>query len=131
MVLILNLPLSTAFASCYFLPYTVNRGPLSPITIEHSWTTSGTSCARRDKFVLRNGRRFLLACSYSIYFVRPGSVPVLTRRLYSGDPCIPNLPPLAISFHYITCNILYYILDFRIGTAESSRSPLGTVEEYR
>lgn len=30
------------------------------------------------------------------------SVLVLTRRLYSDDPCIPNLRSLAISFHYIT-----------------------------
>jgi len=127
---------------------TINRAHCSP----SPWNTrgtSGTNCTHHDKFVPCSGRSPLpplllllllllhLLPAYSTQFVSysriypslvraPKSVLILTRRLYSDDPCISNLR--APSRNIVP---LYYILDFRIGTAESGRSLSITGEEYR
>jgi len=85
---------------------TVNRGPLSPIAIEHSWHFWDQLRSARQ---IRSLQRPPLLARYSSYgssypsLTRAAdNVLVLTHRLYSNDPCIPNSRPLAISFHYIT-----------------------------
>lgn len=135
-----------------FCRVTINRARCSP-----SWNTrgtSGTNCTQYDKFVPCSGRSSNLPPPslppVSLFFDAARIVP---RTYLSLSLSPPSPPPRSCAqecsgikragyiqtIHaYLTRALprnivpLYYIPDFRIGTAESSRPlPSVTGEEYR